>query len=359
MNTALNSGRRILYNIMKVTGSMIAAAMAAMAATGLQAQYVDITNALYPERYEQNDTTHHPGDDIIIKSPTVLKYVEQRDSLSEAAEQTVKVEVPQAPKAKAIVPSSKPIAAKRTNTKKSYRPDDEAESAGKAPVYATSGSGNGTVTAGDYTANMAQARQGDATAQYVIGQCYLTGAGVERNVSEAWKWLARSAEQGNENAQFQIGQLYDAGIGVSRSDKEAAYWYRRAARNGHVEALLATAKEFELGRGVLQDKRVAAENYWRAAERGSAQGAYNFAIMLRDGVGVQQDLPRALKYFMQAAVSSYSDAAGQVSMLQANGVKLKQTKTGAARKKTGVATSSKSRSHKAVAAKSGHKSKRR
>lgn len=339
---------------------MIAAAMAGMAAFGLQAQYVDITNALYPERYEQNDTTHNPGDDIIIKSPTVLKYVERRDSLAEAAEQTVKVEVPatSVAKAKTSVPASGATVAKGAKPRKSYRPDDEAESAGKDPVYAISESDKSSVKAGDYTANMAQARQGDASAQYVIGMCYLAGAGVEQNVSEAWKWLARSAEQGNENAQFQIGKMYDAGIGVSRSDKEAAYWYRRAARNGHVEALLATAKEFELGRGVLQDKRVAAENYWRAAERGSAHGAYNFAIMLRDGVGVQQDLPRALKYFMQAAESSYSDAAGQVSMLQSNGVKLRPTKTGATRKKTGVAASSRSRNHKA-AAKSGHKSKRK
>lgn len=338
---------------------MIVAAMAGMAAFGLQAQYVDITNALYPERYEQNDTTHNPGDDIIIKSPTVLKYVEQRDSLAEAAERTEKVEIPTASKAKANIPASGATVAKGTKPRKSYRPDDEAESAGKAPVYAISESDKSSVKPGDYTANMAQARQGDAAAQYVIGMCYLAGAGVEQNTSDAWKWLARSAEQGNENAQFQIGKMYDAGIGVSRSDKEAAYWYRRAARNGHVEALLATAKEFELGRGVLQDKRVAAENYWRAAERGSAQGAYNFAIMLRDGVGVQQDLPRALKYFMQAAESSYSDAAGQVSMLQSNGVKLRPTKTGSVRNKTGVTASSKSRNHKGAAAKSGHKSKRR
>ena len=94
--------------------------MAGMAAFGLQAQYVDITNALYPERYEQNDTTHHPGDDIIIKSPTVLKYVEQRDSLAEAAEQTVKVEVPatSVAKAKAGVPASGATVAKGAKPRK-------------------------------------------------------------------------------------------------------------------------------------------------------------------------------------------------------------------------------------------------
>lgn len=345
---------------MKVTVSIIAAAMSGIAALGLQAQYVDITNALYPERYEQNDSTHNPGDDIIIKSPTVLKYVEHRDSLAEAAEQTVRVEVPArtATKAKTSVSAPKPATSRNIKPKKSYRPDDEAESAGKAPVYAVTDADGDKVTAEDYSANMAQARQGEATSQYMIGLCYLAGAGVEQNTSEAWKWLARAAEQGNENAQFQIGKMYDAGIGVSRSDKEAAYWYRRAARNGHVEALLATAKEFELGRGVLQDKRVAAENYWRAAERGSAQGAYNFAIMLRDGVGVQQDLPRALKYFMQAAESSYSDAEGQVNMLKSNGVKLSNTKTGTNRKKINTTISSgKSKSHKGAPAK--RKSKRR
>jgi hypothetical protein len=41
------------------------------------------------------------------------------------------------------------------------------------------------------------------------------------------------ADQGNAEAQFQLGDAYAHGKGVVRDDAEAVRWYRRAADQGH------------------------------------------------------------------------------------------------------------------------------
>jgi len=40
------------------------------------------------------------------------------------------------------------------------------------------------------------AEQGNADAQYMLGECYYYGAGVEVNHKEAVKWYQKAAEQG-------------------------------------------------------------------------------------------------------------------------------------------------------------------
>lgn len=252
-----------------------------LAASVCGAQNVDITNALYPERYpqeqqdalngiEREDTTHHAGDDIVITSPLVLKYMHQRDSI-EAVENNPYVQlatnttsVPSTPKSQSSLstPGSPAIPVTRTPAVPKLMDDPE------------------------------RAR------------------------------IVEAAVGGDMEAQYQLGRIYDEGKGIPRNSKEAAYWYRRAARNGHTEALLALGKAFKSGEGVLQDNRIAAENFWRAAERGNAEGAYLFATMLQNGEGVERDLPRALKYYMQAAEADYRDAGEKASGLRAQGIRL-------------------------------------
>lgn len=52
------------------------------------------------------------------------------------------------------------------------------------------------------------AEQGDAKAQYYLGQCYATGEGVLLDDKEAVKWFIKSAEQGDAKAQHNLGNSY-------------------------------------------------------------------------------------------------------------------------------------------------------
>ena len=52
----------------------------------------------------------------------------------------------------------------------------------------------------------------------------------------AYKLTLPSAEQGNANAQYNLGNMYNEGKGVPQDYKEAAKWWKLAAEQGHEEA---------------------------------------------------------------------------------------------------------------------------
>jgi len=82
------------------------------------------------------------------------------------------------------------------------------------------------------------AKQGDAEAQYQLGEIYRKGTekGVSRSFKEAARWYELAAEQGHPEAQYQLGELYSKGRGVGRNKKTARKWYKAAGEQGHVKA---------------------------------------------------------------------------------------------------------------------------
>ena len=51
------------------------------------------------------------------------------------------------------------------------------------------------------------AEQGDAMAQFNLGQCYTNGTGVEKDEQKAVEWYKKAAEQGHAGAQFNLDTL--------------------------------------------------------------------------------------------------------------------------------------------------------
>jgi len=80
------------------------------------------------------------------------------------------------------------------------------------------------------------AEQGDAEAQFNLGQMYREGLEVAQNYKEAVKWYHLSAEQGDARAQCDLGMMYYEGLGVEQDYKEAVKWYRLAAEQGDSDA---------------------------------------------------------------------------------------------------------------------------
>ena len=133
------------------------------------------------------------------------------------------------------------------------------------------------------------AEQGDASAQYNLGQMYRKGEGVPLNYKEAAKWYRLAAEQGDASAQFNLGKMYFKAQ-VPLNYKEAAKWYRLAADQGH----------------------------------GSAQN--NLGWMYREGEGVPQDYVLAHMWFNLAASNSASNPLeGLTEKLNRNTVEKKMT----------------------------------
>ena len=76
------------------------------------------------------------------------------------------------------------------------------------------------------------AKQGDAIAQFHLGEMYYTGQGVAWNNKEAAKWSRRSADQGNGKAQSFLASMYWFGHGVPKDNVSAYMWNSLAASSG-------------------------------------------------------------------------------------------------------------------------------
>jgi TPR repeat protein len=59
---------------------------------------------------------------------------------------------------------------------------------------------------------------------------------VARNLGKAAQLWQKAADQGNAVAQFNLGQLYQYGEGVPKDLGKAAELYKKAANQGHAQA---------------------------------------------------------------------------------------------------------------------------
>ena len=97
------------------------------------------------------------------------------------------------------------------------------------------------------------AKQGNFSAQYLLGVMYRKGQGVPQDYKTALKWYRLAAKQGNADAQTSLGVMYQTGRGVPQNDKTAVKWYRLAAEQGLADAQFRLGNMYYKGQGVLQD----------------------------------------------------------------------------------------------------------
>ena len=111
--------------------------------------------------------------------------------------------------------------------------------------------------AGDYTTAAKEfrllAEQGDAVAQFNLGNMYDQGKGVPQDYAEAVRWHRLAAEQGIAVAQNNLGRMYNQGKGVPQDYPEAVRWYRLAAEQGISRAQFNLGLMHFKGQGVPQD----------------------------------------------------------------------------------------------------------
>jgi TPR repeat protein len=61
------------------------------------------------------------------------------------------------------------------------------------------------------------AKNGDADAQYNLGQMFRNGEGVKQNIKEVLRLFRLSAKQGHTRAQNSLGFMIDEGIGIRKN----------------------------------------------------------------------------------------------------------------------------------------------
>ncbi|WP_052260897.1 tetratricopeptide repeat protein [Photobacterium gaetbulicola] len=78
---------------------------------------------------------------------------------------------------------------------------------------------------------------GDSQSQLSLAEAYALGyGGLAASEEEAVKWLIQAAQQGNAIAQYNLGDMYYFGFGVEQSAAAAYEWYLAATTKRHPHA---------------------------------------------------------------------------------------------------------------------------
>lgn len=119
------------------------------------------------------------------------------------------------------------------------------------------------------------------------------------------------AIDGDADAQFNLGQAYKLGRGVPVDLKLAEDWFRKAALQGHIQA------EDNYGLILFQngDRQKAMPYIQKSAGRGEPRAQYIVATALFNGDFVTRDWPRAYALMTRAAASGLAPASASLAQM--------------------------------------------
>ena len=82
------------------------------------------------------------------------------------------------------------------------------------------------------------ANQGNPRAEFFLGEMYLTGSGVKKDIAHAVRLEQMAAKAGSPAAQFTLAQMYETGNKALKQDKtQALFWYGLSASTGDEQAI--------------------------------------------------------------------------------------------------------------------------
>lgn len=135
-------------------------------------------------------------------------------------------------------------------------------------------------------------------------------------------WL-KEADNGHADAQWVVGNMFVSGEGMERADPEtAAFYYRKSAAQGHLEAQVSLATLYRLGKGVNRDFAVAAKWLYKAAEAGHPVAQTDLGDIFYNGENgeVAQNRAHAFDWYRLAARSGVALAQFRLAQMYLQGI---------------------------------------
>ena len=173
----------------------------------------------------------------------------------------------------------------------------------------------------DFNQLVGRATDGDAQAQYQVGQIYLRGAPpVGKDYAQAYQWLQKAADQQNAPAMSALGWIYDKGLGQPQSDDKAFSWYLKGAMAGDAFGQRQAAECYRRGFGVAADPVQSAAWFRKAALQGDLFAQTRTGINYLNGVGMEKDPKLAYTFFLKAAYAGVGQAQYYVARCYWNGI---------------------------------------
>lgn len=111
------------------------------------------------------------------------------------------------------------------------------------------------------------AQQGDVVAMSLLGDKYLKGDGVEKDIKKGIAWLTNAADKGNSLAQQSLGYTYLFESTI-QNDSKAFFWFKKSAEQGDGISQLELANMYANGSGVVKDLKLASQWLKKANDNG-------------------------------------------------------------------------------------------
>lgn len=149
----------------------------------------------------------------------------------------------------------------------------------------------------------------------------LQGVFFDYSKEKAVTILHETAEQDSvPYAMNALGQMYLKGKGVKKNMKEALHWLEEAGKHGFMDAYHDIGAVYKDGRsGVKQDFPRAYEAFLEGARLGSRKCCYDTGFMLYKGLGCEQSYTKAMELFEIAAKMGHSGAMYMLGLCYRNG----------------------------------------
>ena len=120
-----------------------------------------------------------------------------------------------------------------------------------------------------------KADKGDTKAQIELAKEYFSGRNVQASLTKGYAYYAMAARQNDAEALYLVGECQDSGNGCPINPSNAFQNFAKAAKLGNLKAILSLAHYYETGRGGLVDYEKALGNYQLAVKLGHAKAKEN------------------------------------------------------------------------------------
>ena len=141
-----------------------------------------------------------------------------------------------------------------------------------------------------------------------------------KNYDKAFARFLKAEKAGIPEAMFVLGNMYINGYGVPKDISNALSYYRRASERHYTPALFTLALLYMDGTLVPQDVPLAHAYISKAAQAGDTEAMTTLALWYERGYFGQNMFERALYWYKKAARAGDTNAQTALSMFYAQGM---------------------------------------
>ena len=152
-----------------------------------------------------------------------------------------------------------------------------------------------------------------------LGENYLNGKGVSKNLKEAVRLFREASESGDKRALYNLGMCNLNGWGVPFDLYEAARLFKSASESSVTDAMLELGNLYFYGLGVKEDKAEAVRLYRLGYTQGNLDCQQRLGCCLCDEEGVEKNLKEAFNIFEDAVKKNHARSMVSLGAMYWNG----------------------------------------